>query len=249
MKFERKYFIHYYDIDLNKNASITSLMKFFEDIAILQSEHVGLGLKYYEEKKSGWLLYKWDIKINKMPVLLEEVLVITEPKSISKFYAFRSFEIKNEAGETLVTANTLWFYIDILSRRPAKIPDEMYTGYGVERKQGGELAIADPERSDEIDFEKEFNIRHSDIDTNEHVNNIKYVEWALEVVPVEILNNYLLKRIKIVYKKETNYGRKINSLVHICNENSIVVCKHKILDDTTELCLLETHWEEMDIRS
>jgi len=51
MLFERNYFVHYYDSDIKQRLTISSLMKYFEDVAILHSEDAGIGLKYYEQKK------------------------------------------------------------------------------------------------------------------------------------------------------------------------------------------------------
>ena len=57
--------------------------------------------------------------------------------------------------------------------------------------------------------EKSFDVRYSDIDTNMHVNNVKYVSWALETVPKDIVLNYELKNVKVTYEKETTYGETI----------------------------------------
>ncbi|MCX6152493.1 MAG: thioesterase [Ignavibacteriales bacterium] len=243
MKYEREYFIHYYDCDTNLNLNITSLLKYFEDIAILQSEDAGIGLKYYEKNNVAWMLYKWDVIINRYPKYKERIKIITEPVSFFRFYAYRSFEVKNLAGETLATANTLWFFIDTNSRKPTKIIEEMFSGYGISTEEKRELPIDEIKPFGKIDYEKEFFVRQSDIDTNDHVNNISYLAWALEVVPDFLFKDSILKRLKIYYKKETHYGSKIKSLVGINNELSKKICSHKISDGGDDICLLETQWE------
>ena len=50
---------------------------------------------------------------------------------------------------------------------------------------------------------KIFNVRYSDIDTNGHVNNSKYVSWIIETVPLEIVLNYTLKNLKMDYKRNS----------------------------------------------
>ena len=32
-----------------------------------------------------------------------------------------------------------------------------------------------------------FKVRYGDIDSNMHVNNVKYVEWAIESLPLDIV--------------------------------------------------------------
>ena len=40
---------------------------------------------------------------------------------------------------------------------------------------------------------------------NEHVNNTKYVCWAIETVEPDFITNHRIKNLKVVYKKETTY--------------------------------------------
>lgn len=62
MSYTKNYFIHYFSTDIKRNLRVTSLMKFFEDIAVLQSESLNVGLDYYEKEKCAWVMYKWDVK-------------------------------------------------------------------------------------------------------------------------------------------------------------------------------------------
>jgi medium-chain acyl-[acyl-carrier-protein] hydrolase len=242
MKYEREYFIHYYDCDNNLNLGIPGLLRYFEDIALLQSEDAGIGLKYYHKHNVAWVLYKWDITINCYPKYKERIKVITEPISFARFYAYRSFEVRNLQEEVLVTANSLWFFVDTSTRKPTKIIEDMFKGYGIGPEVKKELPIEEIRLPVKADFQKEFIVRQGDIDLNDHVNNIKYIEWALEVVPEIISKNYGLKRLKVNYKKETHYGRKINSVIEIKDESGLKICFHKIMDEGEDICFIETQW-------
>ena len=46
-------------------GTITSLMNYLDDIAIGQSEQLGVGVDYLKQRNVAWVLYKWDIKIHK----------------------------------------------------------------------------------------------------------------------------------------------------------------------------------------
>lgn len=37
----------------------------------------------------------------------------------------------------------------------------------------------------EVDTSRTFNVRKTDLDLNRHVNNVKYIEWALSCLPDE----------------------------------------------------------------
>lgn len=243
--YEKEYEIHYYEIDYNRRALITSLVDFFGDIATAQSEQLGVGIEYLKENNLAWVLYKWNIDVIKYPVYGEKIIVKTCPYSMKKFYAYRTFEVLNKEGETIAKAESIWFLINLERRRPGRISEDVYKFYGLDYNDQNTLEIEDIKKPDKIDSEKIFNVRYSDIDTNQHVNNVKYIAWAIETVPMEVVLNYTLKNLKVTYEKETTYGETIKVITEIINNDNIVTCLHKIVDkEEKELTLIETTWEK-----
>lgn len=242
MKYERNYFVHYYESDLKKRALITSLMSYFEDIAILQSEDASVGLDYYTNNRVAWVLYKWDIEILDFPKFKDTIRVETCPLAFAKFYAFRSFDVYSSSGELQVKGASMWFFVDMNTRRPAKIPQEVYDSYQITPADTRQLEIEDPKAPGEFTNTTSFRVRQGDIDTNGHVNNIKYIEWALEALPQDIMASHRLRRIKVVYKKETVYGRMISSSASVIKDEDKMIFSHKISDGELDLCFIETEW-------
>lgn len=239
--FEQEYRICYCDIDCRKNALITSLMNYFEDVAMLQSEQLGIGLKYLKKHCKAWVLYKWDIKIHRFPTYNEKVKVGTIPYAFNRFYAYRHFYITSCEGEKLVSANSVWLFIDTDKKRPIKITEDMYKAYKV--KFDKPERIKKIQKPSSIDIEKEFQVRYSDIDTNKHVNNVKYAEWAIETVPMDIVLNYTLSNLKVTYRKETTYGKTIKVLTQVLDESKNITCLHNIVDgNNKQLCFVESKW-------
>ena len=91
--------------------------------------------------------------------------------------------------------------------------------------------------------EKSFQVRHSDIDTNMHVNNVKYVAWALETIPKDIVLSCELKNIKVTYIKETTYGETVKVSTEVIKEENKTICRHKIINEEgTAITFLESTW-------
>lgn len=237
------YEINYYDIDYKKRVLLSSIMKYFGDIAVYQSAERGMNLDYMWEHKIAWVLYKWDISILRYPMYGEKIAVSTRPYSFRKFYAYRIYEVKNEKGEVLITGNSIWFLIDIEKRKPVRIPKIMYEGFGITEQDNESLEVKKITPITEVEYEKEFNVRYSDIDTNRHVNNVKYADWALETIPVEVVKDYRLKNIRMVYEKETKYGDKIKAETQKTADGDNIIFTHRILDgDGKEINTAETVW-------
>lgn len=239
----KEYEIHYYEVDFRKKMQITSLIDFLGDIATDQSEKLGVGMDYLFSNGLGWVLYKWDIKVYSYPQYGDKITIKTLPYGFRRFYAYRIYEVFNEAGELIAEAGSVWFLINIEKKKPVRIESDMYKVYGIAEDSKDILEIGDIVKPDAIEEEKMFNVRYSDIDTNKHVNNSKYASWALEVVPMDVILNSTLDRIKITYQKETKYGEVVRSKVHINRLDGKIICNHSIEDSEGNiLALLETAW-------
>ena len=242
---ESEYIIHFYEIDYNRNALITSIINYFGDIAMHQSGKLGVGLDWLIENNLGWVIYKWDINIYRYPTLDEKVIVRTWPLSFRKFYAYRQYDIIDSKGEVIATADSVWFLIDTNRRRPTKVSNAMYETYRLTEQDKDIADFGQLEVPNNISTEKIFNVRYSDIDTNKHVNNAKYVDWCIETVPLEVVLNYTLKNIKVIYEKETKYGDRIKALCEIIDQGDTIICLHKIEDEEgKKLTLAKTEWHK-----
>lgn len=241
----KDYEIHYYEIDYKRRLLLTSLIDYLGDIATCHSEDLGVGIEYLKEKNLAWVLYSWDISIDRLPTYGEIISIKTDPCGFKKFYAFRKFEIFDKEGNVIARANSVWFLIDIERRRPVRITDEMYRAYEIDENSSEVFELFKGEKLSESSSNISFNVRYSDIDTNRHVNNAKYVAWAVETIPMEIVLNYSLKKVKVNYEKETHYGEKVNAAIQVIEQGKEVKCLHKIEDsEGNELTLLSTVWEK-----
>ena len=240
---DRNYNIHYYEVDIHKRALMTSIINYLGDMAMYQSEILGVGIDHLKENDLAWVLYKWDITMNTYPLLNETIKVQTSAYSFRRFYAYRKHEIIDEKGNIIGHANSVWILINLGRRRPVRIMEGMYEAYGIEDSKNAPIEIEDIQAISQVHSEKSFQVRYSDIDTNMHVNNVKYVAWALETVPKDIVLNYELKNIKVTYEKETRYGETIKVNTEIIREENKITCRHKIINEEgSTLTLLESIW-------
>ncbi|KYH28073.1 MULTISPECIES: acyl-[acyl-carrier-protein] thioesterase [Clostridium] len=241
---EKEYEIHYYEADYRKQALMTSLIDYFNDVATFQSEKLGVGIDYMKENNMAWILYKWDINIKEYPKYGEKVIVRTEPCAVKKFYAYRKFYIFNMQKEVIATASSVWLLIDIREKKPLRVTADLIKAYGLDDDNDGILKTDNIIKINEEESSLEFKVRYSDIDTNGHVNNEKYAAWLIESVPIDIVTNRTLVNMKITYKKETKYGENIRVLTASKPIEDKIVFSHRILNKNgDEITLGETTWK------
>ncbi|SFD19728.1 acyl-[acyl-carrier-protein] thioesterase [Clostridium uliginosum] len=246
--FTKTYEIHYYEVDYKLKCKLSSIIDFICDIGTQQSELIGGGMEYCKSNNCAWVFYKYDIKMSRYPKYGETISLTTEAIGFKKFYGLRKYYIKDSDGNLIGEALALFFLINIEKRRPMRIQKEQYDFYGVDTDLSCNVQMDDVEKIDEEQFHREFEIRYSDIDSNKHVNNVKYIEWAIEAVPLEVVKDYELNRIKVIFEKETTYGDKVSvtATVKQIDENNLK-SYHRIRNNNgNKLTILETEWRKIE---
>ncbi|MBW6411799.1 acyl-[acyl-carrier-protein] thioesterase [Clostridium weizhouense] len=248
--FSKDYEIHYYEVDYKLRCKLSSIIDFICDVGTHQSESVGGGMEYCLNNNCAWVFYKYDIKMYRYPKYAETINLTTQAVGFKRFYGLRKYFIRDSEGILIGEALALFFLINIEKRRPMRIQKEQYDFYGVDRDMEHNVKMDGIEKVDEEQFHREFQTRYSDIDSNKHVNNVKYIEWAMEAVPLEVVKDYELSRIKVIFEKETTYGDKISATATVeqVDENSLK-SYHKIRNNEgIELTILEAEWKKVETK-
>lgn len=208
----KEFEIHYYEVNRYQEATPVTILNYLEETAIAHSENVGLGVEKLKSDDIGWVLHKWLLNINHYPTRGELITVETWPTKFERFYANREFRLFSKTNNELIgTATSLWIFFNINKRRPMRIPDEIIAAYGTNPETVAHCPFLSTYPAGSHEVVQEFSVRRSDIDTNEHVNNARYVEWILETIPGEIYDHYMLTALEIDYKRETNYGTTVKA--------------------------------------
>jgi len=246
-KFNKDFEVHYYEINKFREATPVTLLNYLEEAATSHSSFVGYDMDKLKSDGIGWVLNRWVLNIERYPYWNESIVVETWPSSFERFYATREFYIKDSSGIVIGKATSLWIFINLEKRKPIRIPENFGEVYGVNFLK----AVTEPYREIRIlgepEVRKEFAVRQLDIDTNDHVNNSKYVEWMLEAIPEKVYNSYMMSSLEIEYKKETRYGEKIiSNCKDIIENEAFPEYIHSVQgkDDKGELAVARTLWKK-----
>lgn len=119
--------------------------------------------------------------------------------------------------------------------------------YGINEESGEIPPLDDIPKIKKEDYVKDYPIRYSDIDSNGHVNNVKYMEMAIDTLPRSILNEYKLFNIKVLFKKETSDGDTLTiSSEVIDHENNDITTIHNIISNNGNLLTkLQFIWKKI----
>ena len=226
--FSKNYEVNYYDVDRNLKCKLSSIVNFLCDVGNAQSEFLGETIDCLMKENCAWVFYKYDIKVKRYPKYRDVITVSTAASGFNRFYAYRGYEITDKDGNILVEATALFFLIDIQKRRPMRISEDKMKLYSGGVTLPKKIDMDEARDIEQEDYFKEFNIRYSDIDSNGHVNNVKYMEWAIESVPIEIIKDYELNSIKVTFEKETVYGESVHVSAQIIKKGEEITTVHVV---------------------
>lgn len=243
-KFTKEFEVHYYEINSYYEATPMAILNYLEESAIAHSKSVGLGIDELKLKGLGWVLNRWNLKMDKYPAWGENIVIETWPWKFERFYANRAFVIKDSKGNIIGRAASLWIFLNTQNKRPTRVPEEFGEIYGVCDEKPIEEPFSKLEICDEPENSEEFFVRISDIDTNNHVNNIKYAQWLLDAIPKDIYNEHILSSLEVEYKKEALLGHKIRVDYKNIKEN-IFNCKIFATGEDKELAIAKLDWKKI----
>ncbi|MES2801716.1 MAG: acyl-ACP thioesterase domain-containing protein [Bdellovibrionota bacterium] len=200
-----EYKIASYFVNLRGRAGLYSLLNFIQDVGWMHARQMRVQL----EPHQGWVFTRQSLTMNTWPKWNETITIKTWLRTpASDVFFFRDYEIFN--GETKIGECTSTFSVIDMNTRKMVIPD-LNKLAAVFREDGHHTES--PEKilwQTEVTEIAQFEVRNSDLDMNNHVNNTKYAKWILDAIPLEILKSDVqLTKYEINFLAETKSGDKV----------------------------------------
>lgn len=213
--------VRYSECDEKAQITLPALVNYLQDCCTFQSEDLNIGVDYLKENHVAWVLSSWQVIIKRYPKMGETITISTWPYDFKGFYGYRNFKIEDEAGNVISYANSIWVYLDTQKNRPMRIPKEIQKIYAFEPAYPMELTDRKMEIPEKMQEMTPFPVQKFQIDTNNHVNNEKYILMALEYLPAKVT----IDSVRVEYKKAAVLGDIIYPYVAIeQDKQTITLC-------------------------
>jgi len=248
--------VDFKEVDRFLYLKLDAFLKMLNTTSMYHTVSLGLAPDYMEKRGMVWVLYSWNIKLFKGDYYARKLHFTTFALFHKDIYSHRYFLVKDEEGTIVGYAVSVWIVIDFEKRKMVKVPEDVQNVYYSQFDsaltpeqtsivEGLSTAPMKKRRAPEYTHEKELELRFHDIDSNGHVNNTVYVEWAMESLTTDrdecYLVDHVVQELSIVYKKEKMPGGKVRIQSILDGLQSY----HEIYDE--EGCLLtlvEMQWKK-----
>lgn len=203
-KYTEERVVSCYEADSNHNFRPTAMLDLMQEAAGRDASVLGFGYDEMISENTAWVLSRTRVCFHKCPKWRDSVVLKTWHKGANRIFYLRDFLLESPEGELLISATTSWLIIDLATRRMVRNTtlaenfDNSEMGDAIE-EQAGKVVLPKGLEPELVHTHK---VVWSDIDTNGHVNNVKYAVWALDAVDYDILKEKSLKEMLINYDTE-----------------------------------------------
>ena len=116
--------VSYSRTDRNGKVPMHEILNLLQDCSTFHSEDIGHGVSYMKREARAWVLVAYKVIVNRPIMFGQKITIGTSPSKFSSMFASRQYFIKDENGDYLVQADSLWVLIDIQTRKPLRITEE-----------------------------------------------------------------------------------------------------------------------------
>ena len=198
----------------------TDLCNILQLTAAAHSEIGGISFSDMQEFDQAWVLSRMRVEISKLPKSGDIVTVKTWIHSLENSRSIRALEMYvNE--EKIVGCETFWVVFNTKIRRHEALvlPFEHFELYPEKRATLKSFSKINFNHEKEIVFEKKVFL--SDLDIVNHVNNVKYLEWCLDLVDPKIILNQKVESFEMNFLKELSLKDEVIIHENISEEETI----------------------------
>jgi len=194
------------EVDSRGKVTLPALCNLLQEVAGNHALELSFDITDLKKQNLTWVLHRLHIRMYRYPDWRQKITIETWPSHGDRLRAYRDYRITDSSGKELGVALSYWMIMDLESRRPQRMPKEVL-----------ELGLPDiphtlpiqksrfkPDKK--INFTHQIEVRKSDLDMNNHVNNVHYVQWMLDMLPG---NSPAIEEMDIYFMAESVAGDTI----------------------------------------
>lgn len=191
------------DVGAQDRLTVPALCRYLEEAAGQHATANGVSIEDLGRDNRTWVLGRLEMEIDELPGLSKRVEVTTWPARHRSFFVVRDFcAIDAASGEELVRATSTWFVIDRERRRAVRVPQMVRDLPTPDRPRALEETWSKLPRPERVDLSRSVAIGEDDLDVNEHVNHVRYLDWALATMDADFVSSRRLAELQIDFLAE-----------------------------------------------
>lgn len=243
--FDKKFELRYSEMDKTGDTAPTTILTLLEETAADHCYSIDNSLYDLIEQDIGWVLLSGIMQMYRYPSYKEKIIIRTWMSSYSIIKGIRENIIYDEQDNIIGRAKGLWVFFDIKRRRPVQIFDDIKEKWSYCHEESIKHKISiNIEVNESGSHIKKHDVNRFDIDMYNHLNNIRYLQWVIDSMDEDIVDNCFLSSIEGRFVAEVKEGDTILTLTKKDNNNNSFVHAIKNQDSKKVCAIAKTVWDK-----
>ena len=206
--YSREWEINFMQCTPNGYLSYTELCNLLQLTAASHSESGGFSFVDMQQFDQAWVLSRMRLEIAQMPKWKDVVTVKTWINTLENSRSVRALEVYVN-GKKYVGAETFWAVFNTRTRRPESmaLPHDHCEKYADMRATLVPFSKVAIDQAQSLVFER--TVMLSDLDIVNHVNNVKYLEWCMDLVDEEVILQQKIINFDMNFLKELSLKDRV----------------------------------------
>lgn len=216
--------VDFSDVGENNRLSNKGILRIMQEVAGLNSDANGYGLNDTPKTGFAWLILNWKLKVFSRPKWNTSLTIKTWTRSKNPLFSYRDLEIYDDENNPVAIATSKWILFDVNKKTITKLTQEVQESFNcIDKSVFSEKIKEKLKEPEDSKFVLKYTIQRRDIDTNHHVNNLNYLDYAYEALPEDVYSNMNFSNIEIMYKHEAKLGDTLSIFYSHTDDNEHVI--------------------------
>ena len=184
---------------------IASVFDIFQDYATLHADIHDIGPEGMHRRKAFWIITKTKIKINRLPIVMNDVNINTWIQAPERASCERDYSI-TAGDETLVYGRSIWAVMSRERGRPIPMK-ELYPVVDFDEPRPDKEAFTKIDKNfDGADVLGDYTVKSTDIDIGGHMNNVHYIRAMLNCFSTSEIKEMNITELEVNFISQTYEG-------------------------------------------
>lgn len=205
-------------VDFQSKIKLSHLIDLILTASGMNADDNGFGIRHLHMLGGTWVLSRFALEMKCFPKEYEKITIETWVEEVHTLNTIRNYRVYNEQGEVIGNSTSVWVMINWTTRRPMELNQlEGIHDFATFQTSG----IERPLKLDAVGGEpiEEFGVKYTDIDINQHVNTVHYLDWMVNSFTLDEHRAHSIRRIDVNFMNEVVYGNHVSVFKEEIAEN------------------------------
>ena len=230
--YTKQFQIHAIHLDATRQVSPAVLLHFVQEAAGGHCLELGLDWESLAKKGLFWAVIRHRLEVVRLPKEGETIRVETWPMPTTRSAFPRAAAGYDESGNVVFRCTSLWVLMEQASRQMV-LPGK--SGIDLEGVLlGGELPAPGSLTPCKGEILATRRVWFSELDRNGHMNNTRYLDWAMDLLPGSLRREKGLQEASLCYLSEIREGDLIRLTLEDLGDGKFRVDAHRLQTDVSQ---------------